>query len=127
MINANTRREKVAHYLTQGYNETEIAKFMKVSRQTIVRDVAELKKESRPWLDDLAKNGFIFEYRLGFEKLKETASRLESLYHEAKTSKEKLAILKQKDENTVLYLKLLSESPTIHSLRKAVSGNISQA
>ena len=61
------RREKVTNYLRRGYTETKIAGILKVCRQTVVRDVVTVKKTSSKWLDGLAKDGFIFEYKLGLD------------------------------------------------------------
>ena len=100
--------------------ETKIAEILGVSRQTIVRDVSFLKDSAQSWLDGLAKDGFVFEYKLTLDKIKENGSRLEKLLDETKDVWQKLAIIKALDENTKLYLEMLGETPTIHAYRKAV-------
>jgi len=62
------RREKVSELLRKNMSETLIAKHLEVSRQTIVRDVASMKRSSPDWLDGLAKDGFIFEYQIHLRK-----------------------------------------------------------
>ena len=90
-----------------------------MSRKTIVRDVAYLKKASHNWFDGLAKDGFIFEYKLALDKIKDRENELQKLYKESKVIPQKLQILKALDENTKLYLELLGERPTIHAIKRA--------
>jgi hypothetical protein len=113
------RRELVSGFLTKNKTETEIAEICQVSRQTIVRDVAAIKSQSQTWLDGLAKNGFVFEFKKTLDKIKENGTRLESLLLEAKDIWQKLAILKAIEQNAKLYLELIGETPTIHAYRKA--------
>lgn len=115
-----TRREKVSELLIKNYSEIEIAATLDVSRQTIVRDVSFLKKLSQGWLDGLAKDGFVFEYKLTLQKIKENGAGLQSLLAEAKDVWQKLAIRKAIEQNAKLYLELLGETPTIHAYRKAI-------
>jgi len=51
-LSSRERRDKVSFYLMRNMPQTEIAKKLGVSRQTIVRDVFSLKKASQNWLDD---------------------------------------------------------------------------
>ncbi|MGI0010966.1 MAG: hypothetical protein ACREAE_06175 [Nitrosopumilaceae archaeon] len=118
--NIRKRRENVSSCLVRGMTETRIADEIGVSRQTVVRDVAYLKKHSQNWFDGLAKDGFIFEYKLALEKLKDVDSELEKLYGKAKGVSEKVSILKTRKENAKTYLELLSETPTVHALRKVM-------
>lgn len=113
------RREKVSELLRRNFSETEIARRLGVSRQTIVRDVKFLKTFTQSFLDDLAKDGFIFEYKMTLEKVKLNGERLEELYENEHDKRLKLDILRDKDRNAKLYIELLGESPTIHAYRKA--------
>jgi len=114
------RREKVSLYLRKNKTEIEIAEILGVSRQTIVRDVAYLKRLSPTWIDGLAKDGFVFEFKLALEKIKENGSRLESLYDETKDGWQKIAIIKAIGQNEKLYIELLGETPTIRALKQAI-------
>ena len=113
------RREKVAEYLRKNMSEIKIAEMLGVARQTVVRDVSDMKKSSQNWLDGLAKDGFMFEYKLALEKIKENGARLENLLITTKDVWQQFCIIKQMDQNTKLYLELLGETPTIHAFRKA--------
>jgi IS30 family transposase len=119
MSQSAIRREKVSYRLIKNMSETDIAKELGVARQTIVRDVAFLKKSSHNWLDGLAKDGFIFEYRLGLEKIKTNGAELQKLYKQTNDVWQKIAILKELDQNSKLYLEMLGETPTIHAYRRA--------
>lgn len=114
------RREKISYLLIKGKNETEIAYELKVSRITIVRDVSFLKKHSQNWLDGLAKNGFIFEYKLALAKIRDHESELQKLYNKTNDLGHKIQILKALDDNAKLYLELLGETPTIHAYKRAI-------
>jgi len=96
-----------------------IAETLHVSRKTVTRDIAFLKKASKNWLDGLAKDGFIHEYKLALEKIRDHEAGLQKLLLESKNISQKLQILKALDDNTKLYLELLGESPTVIAFRKA--------
>jgi hypothetical protein len=114
------RRAKVAE-LVKDKTELAVANILGVSRETIVRDVGFLRKSSKAWLEGLAKgNGFIFEYQLTLERLRNNRVKYAELYDESKDTKEKLAILKESRENDKTYLEILSGIPTIHALRQVV-------
>jgi len=68
----------------------------------------------------LAKDGFVFEFKLALEKIKENGSRLESLYDETKDGWQKIAIIKAIGQNEKLYIELLGETPTIRALKQAI-------
>lgn len=114
------RREKVAIFLIKTKTEKEIALKFGVSRQTIVRDVAYLKKESQKWLDDLAKEGFVYEFKLTLDKIRDHERELYGLYTKSDNISQKTQILKALNENAKLYLELLGETPTVHAYKKAM-------
>jgi hypothetical protein len=115
------RRENVSYLLIQGFTEVEIAKKLGVSRETIVRDVRCLKSLANPWIDDLAKNGFPFEYRLTMDKLKENERGYRKMLQKPDlTVTEELRIRKALDDNICQQFQLLGEGPTLQSLNKIV-------
>jgi len=114
------RREKVAQCLLKGYPEYKIAEELGVSRRTVVNDVAYLKKAVQPWLDNLAKTGFIFEYKQGLDIIRANGIQLQKLSEETSDKEVKLKILKAIDDNAKLYLEVLAGVPTISSIRKAI-------
>jgi len=114
------RRQDVSNHLIKGKAETEIANELGVHRNTIVRDVSFLKKQSQNWLDGLAKNGFIFEYKLALAKIRDHESELQKLYNKTDDLGHKIQILKALDDNAKLYLELLGETPTIHAYKRAI-------
>jgi len=106
--------------LIKGKNEIEIANEVRTHRNTIVRDVSFLKKSAGTWLDGLAKDGFIYEYKLGLDKIRDHERELNSLFLGTNQVSEKLHILKALDDNQKLYLELLGETPTVHAFRKVI-------
>ena len=115
------RRQSVLSYLRDGYSEFKIAKTLKVSRQTIVRDVQELKKTAHSWLDDLANGGFVFEYKLTLDRIQQNRIKLEKLYDDTNDIEQKRRLLKSLDDNAKLYLEILGNAPTIHAYRRAIA------
>ena len=114
------RRQKVSNLIIKGKTETEIASILCVHRNTIVRDVSFLKKQSHNWLDGLAKNGFIYEYKLSLDKIRDHERELQKLFENSEEIGQKTQILKALDDNSKLYLELLGETPTIHAYKRAI-------
>lgn len=121
------RREKVA-YLIRTKTEIEIAKILHVSRATIVRDVSFLKKSAQVWLDDLARNDFIFEYKLSVERARERIGKLTELLNKTDDAHKTVEISRELREQEKFYMELLGGAPTVHAFRKATSdGNVQTA
>lgn len=114
------RREKVAYYLVKGTPENTIAELLGVNRMTIARDVAYIRGAARSWLDDLAKDGFIHEYRLALAKIRDHESELQKLLDNAESVEQKVNILRALDQNIKLYVELLGETPTVHAYKRAL-------
>jgi len=114
------RRQKVSNLIIKGKTETEIASILCVHRNTIVRDVSFLKKQSHNWLDGLAKNGFIYEYKLSLDKIRDHERELQKLFENSEEIGQKTQILKALDDNSKLYLELLGETPTVHAYKRAI-------
>jgi IS30 family transposase len=113
------RREQVSHHLVKGTPETKIAELLGVHRNTVVRDVAYLRNGAKGWLDDLAKDGFIHEYRMALEKIRDHEFELQKLLEKASVA-QKIQIFRALDENVRLYLELLGETPAVHAYKRAV-------
>lgn len=114
------RREKVYFLLVQEKTEAEIAEITGVSRRTIIRDVAFLKKSASQWLDGLARGGFVFEYQVAISRIQENVRRLDDLYLQAGTIAEKLQVLRLKNETEKLLMEFLGGAPTVHAFRRAI-------
>ena len=114
------RRQKVSNLIIKGKTETEIAGILFVHRNTIVRDVSFLKNQSHNWLDGLAKNGFIYEYKLSLDKIRDHERELQKLFENSEDIGQKTQILKALDDNSKLYLELLGETPTVHAYKRAI-------
>lgn len=115
------RREKVAEMM-KFKTEVEIARDLNCSLVTVARDVAFLKKSARYWLDDLARDGFIYEYKISLDELKESRVALKQLYENSTDPFEKRMLLKDIDANILSYIKLLSEAPTVLAFKRKTGG-----
>lgn len=114
------RREKVAYYMVKGVPEGRIAELMGVHRMTIARDIGYIRSAAKSWLDDLARDGFIHEYRLALAKIRDHEFELQKLLEEADDLAQKVEILRALDQNVRLYLELLGETPTVHAYKRAL-------
>jgi IS30 family transposase len=126
------RRDKVAYLLAMNLTEVQIAKQLGVSRETIVGDVHWLKANSLGWLDDQARQGFIFKCKLAMEALEDTNRQLNKMIQDTsdehgnvKNPQLRMRLLRQRDENLALQIQLLGEGPTLMSLNKIVSDHTS--
>jgi hypothetical protein len=113
------RREKVSYHLLKGTPEARIAELLGIHRNTVLRDVAYFREAARQWLDGLARDGFIREYQMALEKIRDHEYELQRLMPEASV-REKVQILRALDENARLYLELLSETPAVHAFKRAL-------
>ena len=57
------RRQKVLALMAKHLTESEIAQSLGISQSTVSRDAQYLRTQSRTFLDDLAKDLFVFEYQ----------------------------------------------------------------
>src|SRR5437870_300163 len=102
------KRREMVSFLILDKTETEIGVELGVSRETIVRDVAFLKKSMHFWIEDLAKYGFAFEYKLTLDRLHNYRAKLEKLYDKTTDVCQKVSIIKELKEISKLYLEMLS-------------------
>ncbi|NWG36577.1 hypothetical protein [Nitrososphaera sp.] len=116
----HARREKVAYYLVKGVPEGRIAELLEVNRMTIARDIAYIRGAAGSWLDDLAKDGFIHEYKLALAKIRDHEFELQNLFKEARSVEQKTRILEALNETVRLYLEMLGETPTVHAYKRAL-------
>ncbi|MEM2139525.1 hypothetical protein [Nitrososphaera sp.] len=116
----HARREKVAYYLVKGVPEGRIAELLEVNRMTIARDIAYIRGAAGSWLDDLAKDGFIHEYKLALAKIRDHEFELQKLLDRTENVAQRVEILRALDENVRLYLELLGETPTVHAYKRAL-------
>jgi predicted transcriptional regulator len=114
------RREKVAYYLVKGAPEGRIAELLGVTRMTVARDIAYIRGSAKGWLDDLARDGFIHEYKLALEKIRDHEFELQKLLDKAESIAQRVVILRALDENVRLYLELLGGTPTVHAYKRAL-------
>lgn len=115
------RQEKVSSLLMTGHTEVAIAKMLGVSRETIVRDVRELKNMSPQWIDSLAQYGFIFEFKLFLDLLKSHRVILQDMLENSSSTLEKLKIIRQIQENIEYFRFIMLEGPTLYALNKKLN------
>jgi DNA-binding transcriptional ArsR family regulator len=112
------RRRKVASMLAQSMTETEIAEQLNVDQSTISRDIKALKEMSQQFVFDLAKSDLAYYYKQSIDGIEEAKKEAWRIYCGDSTSvKEKLAALKLIIESNEARFKLLSEGPSVLSMK----------
>lgn len=130
------RQYQVNLLLGEAITERAIAKTMGVSRETIVRDVHELKQQANKWLTEEAKTGFIFQCKLALDKLlrieldlrtqrreKEAQLNFGKKKGDQKTlmKTDELIDLNRAIEECIAYqIQLREQGPTLVALRRAL-------
>jgi IS30 family transposase len=130
------RRKKVSSLLAQSMTESEIAQELKVDQSTISRDVKALKELSQQFVYDLAKSDLAYYYKQSIDGIEEAKREAWRIYHHNNdiSVKEKLAALKLIVESNESRFKLLSEGPSILTVKALeerlnkieIAGQISQ-
>lgn len=59
----NIRRSEILKLFSKGFTQTEIAQKLKVNQSTISRDLQEIKKESRKYIENIVCNEIPFEFK----------------------------------------------------------------
>lgn len=118
------RRKKVYH-LFSTTTGLEMAKILGVCKSTIDRDMRSIRKGVHVWMDTLPKDEFILQYKLTLDGSKSRSVILKNMLETTLDDFEKLAIIKELRNEEKFYIDLLSQAPTIHSLREIVrDGNV---
>jgi len=125
MSQKEKRLRQVSYFLLKGYNESEIAKQLHVSRRTVVRDVLQLKQEADEWLDDLVDQGYIFEVKQSLDFFRRLRTELFEMLENSQNVGEKLKIMKRLDENLGTYFSIISQGPMLIHFRKAARLSLS--
>jgi len=80
------RRNKVALALAKSVTKLQaIAESIGEDVGVIYDDIAHLKKQAIPWLDELAFSGFVWECKTAIDKLKDIETELQLLRQNART------------------------------------------
>jgi len=108
------RREKVYRYRIKGLTQEKIREKIGCSRQTIVRDCKIIKENAKKWLDDLAKDGYINEYKMLIDQEKYREQELQQLFDKETDPIKKIKINHALNENVKLLANLLDDLPAMH-------------
>lgn len=111
------RRRQVLRLLAKGYDQTTIAPSLEVSQPTIHRDIEALKRDSRNYVDDMAKYfGFYFQQTI--KGIDEVHSDAWSLYHSTKNEKTKIQALALAKDCCVAKMNMIADGPTVVAVQK---------
>ena len=85
-----------------------------VSRETIVRDVRELKNMSPQWLNSLAQHGFALELKMCLDLLKTLRVKLQEMLETENSTSNKLKIIREIENNIGLYNQMMLDGPAVY-------------
>ena len=115
------RREKVYSMLSQGLNELEIAKQLKVDQSTICRDVNSIRKQSLHALDSIAKDILPYEFNKCLGSIEQIIKKCWIIVQGNKdqwTNKDKINALKLLKETVRTKFEILCDGPTVLQVQK---------
>jgi len=114
------RRNKVALAMAKSVTKPQaIAESIGEDVGVIYDDIAHLKKQATPWLDDLAFTGFVWECKNAIDKLKDIEVELQSLRQNTNNLDDKLRVIHELEYNINLQMETLGNGPTLMALKKA--------
>jgi len=108
------RRDKVFVLLSEGLNETEIAKELNVGQSTICRDLKSIKKESQKMIESIIEDVLPYEYRKSLVSIEQVIKECWKIYHDNGgqwTNKNKIDVLKLLKDTITTRLEILEQGP----------------
>ena len=87
------RRQQVWSFFTQGYDQIQIAEKLGVSYKTISRDLQELKKDAKDWLENLPMGEIQLQQKKNFDSINRVGNELWQIYENTKDENKKVKIL----------------------------------
>lgn|SRR5574341_414862 len=113
------RRQKVLALMAKHLTESEIAQSLGISQSTVSRDEQCLRNQSKTFLDDLAKELFVFEYQKCLEGMDQVLREAWLLFHDQNTPpKIRLGALVLLKDCYQSKFTMLGEGPTVISVRR---------
>jgi hypothetical protein len=115
------RREKVFVMLSQGLNETEISKNLRVNQSTVCRDIKVIKKQSQEVIESVAKEVLPYEFGRCLVSIEQLIKEGWAIYHDKSgkwTNKDKINALKLVKESIRTKLEILLQGPTTLHLQE---------
>jgi len=113
------RRQKVLALMAKHLTESEIAQSLGTTQSTVSRDVQYLRNQSKTFLDDLAKELFVFQYQQCLEGLDQVSREAWLLFHdENNPPKIRLGALMLLKDCYQSKFVMLGEGPTVISVKR---------
>jgi len=94
-LEIHNRKNKVWTLYRLGNTQLKIAEKLKVDVKTVSRDMSELKKESKEWLENFTQGDIQLTHKKNFELIEIIFGELFKIYHKTNDHKFRLKILNQ--------------------------------
>ncbi len=104
-----------------------ISKELGIPYETVRNDIRYLKEEIKPWLYEVAADGYAFDCKNAIEKLARLERELEDMLAKARdkdkpNNSEIIAIMRELRATTLTRLNIEAEGPTLMTLRRVIKG-----
>jgi len=123
MYQKEKRLRQVSKLLIMGYNQSEIAEIIGKPTRTIVRDIAELKKQGEDWFENMPKNGYTYEVKLFSDFLKLLTKDMYEMYKNSQDIKEKLKIVDGLSKLVSARFGMMLKGPALHRIKNIYNGD----
>jgi|GEM_PF-4324544 orotate phosphoribosyltransferase-like protein len=114
------RQKKILELLFFGLTEIQIATLLEVSRETIVRDVAELKDLGNKWTDDLPRGILALFQRAAVIRIQKRLNKIDEKLENTQNAIEMTKLIAEARENEKLCWGILGDGAAVHSLQRAM-------
>ena len=116
-------RNEIWFLLVQKVGYKEIMGRLHLSHGAFYRHLAAIKVQNRKWIEDLAKDEFVFEYRLSLESMKELQRRLMAIAEKSGNDRQRIDSYRLCKEIELDIVRLLGEGPTVLALKRKAAAN----
>ena len=111
-------RTEIWSLLVAKVSYKEIMQRLHLSHGAFFRHLAAIKVQNRKWIEELAKDEFVFEYRLSLESMKELQRRLMAVAEKSTNDRHRIEAYRLCKEIELDIFRLLGEGPTVLALKR---------
>ena len=120
------RRLEVQELLFSGFSHEKISQKLRISTKTVSRDIQWIRDNNQNWLENLAENGFVQEYREAIEGYKQDIMRLQEMQDNCTDDNLRLKIIRTISDTRRKYIEQFAQFPVVWALAVFVKKNNTQ-
>ena len=115
------RKQQVAYYFIQGYNQSQIAEKLDISTKTVYRDLSDMKNESYEWFSGFCTGGILFYHKRNFDCNDKIMTELWKVFESTESEAMKLKVLDSIGDKARSSSEMLSESYNLKNIGNTFS------